>query len=40
MPHFAKPSFRTARSAWFVQLGARQIKLGPDKDQAFKRYHD
>jgi integrase len=40
MPHFAKPFFRSARNAWFVQVGARQIKLAADKDEAFTRYHE
>jgi len=29
MPHFPKPFFRSARNAWFVQVGDRQIKTGP-----------
>ena len=40
MPHFAKPFFRTARNAWFVQVGNRQIKLAADKDEAFARYYE
>jgi integrase len=40
MAHFAKPFFRTARNAWFVQVGNRQIKLATDKDEAFARYHE
>ena len=40
MPHFPKPFFRTARNAWFVQVGPRQINLGVDKDEAFSRYHE
>jgi len=40
MPHFAKPFFRTARNAWFVQVGNRQIKLAADRDEAFARYHE
>ncbi|AMV24245.1 Tyrosine recombinase XerC [Gemmata sp. SH-PL17] len=27
MPHMPKPFFRTARSAWYVQLGKQQLKL-------------
>ena len=38
--HFPKPFFRTARNAWFVQIGDRQIKLAADKDEAFTRYHE
>jgi integrase len=40
MPHFPKPFFRSARSAWFVQIGARQINLGADRELAFARYHE
>jgi hypothetical protein len=39
MAHFPKPFFRTARNAWFVQIGPRQINLGTDKDEAFRQYH-
>ncbi|CAN5702389.1 hypothetical protein BH23PLA1_BH23PLA1_41280 [soil metagenome] len=37
---FPKPFYRTARKAWFVQVGGKQIKLGPDRDAAFRRYHE
>jgi hypothetical protein len=40
MPHFPKPFFRSARNAWYVQIGTRQINLGPEKDAAFKRNHE
>ena len=40
MPHYPKPFFRTARSAWFVQIGNQQINLGPDQVRAFRRYHE
>ena len=40
MPHFPKPFFRTARKAWFVQVGSRQVKLAQDRDDAFQRYHE
>jgi hypothetical protein len=39
MPKFPKPFFRTARRAWYVQLGGKQISLGCDQDAAFRRYH-
>lgn len=39
MPHFPKPFFRSARNAWYVQLGGKQINLGSDKESAFKQYH-
>lgn len=37
---FPKPFFRTARNSWFLQVGGKQIKLGPDRDAAFRRYHE
>jgi hypothetical protein len=40
MPHFPKPFFRSTRSAWYVQIGTRQVKLGAGRDAAFKRYHE
>jgi hypothetical protein len=40
MPHFPKPFYRSARGAWFVQIGARQIKLDSDREVAFQRYHE
>src|SRR5271168_4446043 len=40
MAHFPKPFFRSARNAWFVQIGDRQVKLSADKDEAFTRYHE
>lgn len=39
MPHFPKPFFRKPRGLWYVQLDGRQINLGPDRDEAFRRYH-
>ncbi|MDB5305532.1 MAG: hypothetical protein JWM97_3081 [Phycisphaerales bacterium] len=40
MPHFPKPFFRPARGVWYVQLHGKQLNLGPDRDAAFKRYHE
>lgn len=40
MPHFPKPFFRPARGLWYVQVAGRQVNLGPDRDAAFKAYHD
>ena len=40
MPHYPKPFFRTARKAWFVQVGTQPVNLGPDQAQAFRRYHE
>ena len=40
MPHFPKPFFRDSRQTWYVEVGKKQINLGPDKSKAFRRYHD
>lgn len=40
MPHFPKPFFRSARSAWFVQIHGKQINLGVEREEAFRRYHE
>jgi len=40
MPKYPKPFFRTARGAWFVQVAGKQINLGPDREAAFRRYHE
>jgi integrase len=41
MPHFPKPFYRSARKAWFVQLlDGRQVNLGPDREEAFRQYHE
>jgi integrase len=37
---FPKPFFRSARNAWFVQVGGRQVKLHADRDEAFRLYHE
>ena len=39
MPHFPKPFFKKARGCWYVELDRRQIKLGADRDEAFRLYH-
>lgn len=39
MPHFPKPFFKKARGVWYVEINRKQINLGPDKDEAFRRYH-
>jgi integrase len=39
MPHFPKPYFRKGRALWYVQIDGRQINLGPNRDDAFDRYH-
>jgi integrase len=40
MPHFAKPFFKASRNTWYVQIGTKQHNLGPDRQQAFERYHE
>jgi integrase len=37
---FRKPFYRASRKLWYVQLNGRQINLGPDKAEAFRRYHE
>jgi integrase len=39
MPRFPKPFFRQSRGLWYVQVGGKQINLGPDRDAAFRQYH-
>jgi hypothetical protein len=38
--HFLKPFFKKARQTWYVQLEGKQLNLGPDRTQAFARYHE
>jgi integrase len=37
---FAKPFFRASKGAWYLQLGKRQISLGKEREEAFKRYRE
>jgi integrase len=39
MPHYPKPFFKKARNCWYVEIDRRQVKLGPDRDEAFRTYH-
>ena len=39
MPHFPKPFYRASRDLYYVQLNGKQINLGRDKDEAYRRYH-
>ena len=39
MAHFPKPFFKKARKSWYVEINRKQIKLGYDKEEAFKQYH-
>ena len=38
MKKFPKPWYRPARGVWYVTLDGHQHNLGPDKDEAFRRY--
>jgi len=40
MKKFPKPWFRPQRGVWYVTLDGKQHNLGPDKDEAFQRYHE
>jgi len=40
MPHHPKPFFRPSRQVWYVQINGKQHNLGPDRDEAFRRYHE
>lgn len=39
MPHFPKPFFKKARGVWYVEIDRKQVNLGPDKEEAFRQYH-
>lgn len=38
-PRRPQPFFREFTGTWYVQLGKRQINLGPDKAAAWEQYH-
>jgi integrase len=40
VPQFPKPFFRPRKNRWYVQLDGKHVNLGPDKDDAFRRYHE
>ena len=35
-----KPYIRKQTGSWYVQIGKKQILLGRDKDEAFRKYHE
>jgi len=39
MPHFPKPFFKKARGLWYVEINRQQVNLGPDREAAFRQYH-
>src|SRR6516225_10665211 len=40
LPHFQKPFFRNDRGLWYVQVHGRQYNLGPDREAAYRKYHE
>ena len=39
MPHFPKPFFKKSRGVWYVEIDRHQHNLGPNRDEAFQKYH-
>ncbi len=39
MAHFPKPFFKKARGLWYVEINRKQVNLGPDREEAFRQYH-
>src|SRR5437879_376737 len=39
-PRQREPFFRKDRQLWYVQIDGKQVNLGPDRDAAWKRYHE
>ena len=39
MSHYPKPFFKKARGLWYVEINRKQINLGPDREEAFRQYH-
>jgi len=40
VPHFPKPFWKKSHQSWYVEIDRKQVKLGPDRDAAFRRYHE
>ncbi len=40
MPRFPKPYHRAQCGFRYVQIGRKQINLGPDRNDAIKQYHE
>jgi len=40
MGHYPKPFYREPRRLWYVQLDGKQINLGRDEAEAYRRYHE
>ncbi len=35
-----KPSWREFTKCWYVQIGKKQVRLDPDREEAYRRYHE
>ena len=35
-----EPFWREQTKCWYIQLGGKQHRLDPDRDEAFKLYHE
>ena len=35
-----KPWYRKSRQSWFVEVAVKQHNLGPDKEEAHRRFHE
>lgn len=40
MKKFRKPWYRPTRGVWYVTIRGKQYNLGPNRDEAFRRYHE
>ena len=40
MKKFPKPWYRPSRGLWYVTNRGKQQNLGPDQEEAFRRYHE
>ena len=40
MARFSKPFFKKARGVWYVEIRRKQINLGPNREEAFRKYHE
>ena len=40
MPRMPMPWWRKDRNAWFVQIERRQHNLGPDREEALRKFHE
>ncbi len=40
MAHYPKPFFKKSRKLWYVEIDRRQHNLGPEREVAFRLYHE